>query len=338
MPRRPSAPLFATTWPGRRRMRSVSRTSYVPPTMSGAPSSRRGSGASAGAERARGSSFPDASGSASSRNARATSTSGTAYVQEPAVVGQGDDVCRRPAEQARDRVAHRELALVRGIRVVVHRPAGVAAQTGCARGDSRSTCGASGRRPRCRARGATAVRASSGMPSAPQVEQRLAHVGTPEHRLERPHMLVLARVRAGHDRQLLARQGQLVGRTRLDERDDPERLDGRAHRDDDGRVPDRACDVADGVDLDDVPAMTALDDALTEDLHEHGRWESGLRLRGPAPRRSKGGRGGRGRRDGHVSRWYRGASDPAHRTAGHEPSAPLSSRPLGTEGWGDRRR
>ena len=51
-------------------------------------------------------------------------------------------------------------------------------------------------------------------------------------------MLVLARVRGGHDRQLRCRQAQVVGRARLDERDERERLDRGAQRDGDLRVAD----------------------------------------------------------------------------------------------------
>ena len=114
-------------------------------------------------------------------------------------------------------------------------------------------------------------------------------------------MLVLTGMRSGHDGQLLDREGQLIGGARLDERDEPEWLDGRAHRDDDRRVADGADDLAPGVDLHDVPAMGALHDPLAEDLHEHGRGDARLQPRGPAPRRSRRGRGRCGRRDGHVA-------------------------------------
>ena len=77
-------------------------------------------------------------------------------------------------------------------------------------------------------------------------------------------MEVLARVRAGHDRDLGRLEIERLDAARLDERDEPERLDGRAERDQPVGVAEQADDPAGGVGLDDVAAVDALLDAVPE--------------------------------------------------------------------------
>ena len=72
-----------------------------------------------------------------------------------------------------------------------------------------------------------AVSASSGSPSAAG-EERLADAGAAVEALERSDVEVLARVRAGHDRDLGRLEIEGLDPAGLDEREQPERLDRRA--------------------------------------------------------------------------------------------------------------
>ena len=108
-------------------------------------------------------------------------------------------------------------------------------------------------------------------------------------------MLVLARVRGGHDGQLRTREPQVIGRTRLDERHQRERLDRRPEGDRDLRVTDGAVDLTRCRDLDDMAPMPALDDGPAVHLDEHGRGHvpgvarcAGCGLAGGARRRDAG--------------------------------------------------
>src|SRR5467141_2308638 len=95
-------------------------------------------------------------------------------------------------------------------------------------------------------------------------EVGLAHVRPPEDALERPDVEVLARVGAGHDRELVRLEVECLDAAGLDEGRDAERLDAGAQRDDAVLVAERADRSALGVDLDDVPAMDALLDPVAD--------------------------------------------------------------------------
>ena len=89
-----------------------------------------------------------------------------------------------------------------------------------------------------------AVSASSGMPSEPQASSAWLTPDAPEDALERPDVEVLARVRAGQDRDLGRLEVERLDAARLDERQRPERLDRRAQRDDPIRVAEDADEIA----------------------------------------------------------------------------------------------
>ena len=72
-------------------------------------------------------------------------------------------------------------------------------------------------------RARSARRAAS--PSAPQASSAWLTPGPPEHALERPDVEVLARMRAGHDRDLGRLEVERLDAAGLDQRDQPERLD-----------------------------------------------------------------------------------------------------------------
>src|SRR5437879_2225893 len=61
----------------------------------------------------------------------------------------------------------------------------------------------------------------------PAGEHRLGDAGPPKHALDSSDVEVLARVRAGHDRQLGWREVELVDTAGLDEADEANGLDGR---------------------------------------------------------------------------------------------------------------
>ena len=63
-------------------------------------------------------------------------------------------------------------------------------------------------------------------------QRGLADAGPAEHALQGPDVDILARVRAGHDRDLGGVEVERLDAAGLDQRDDAERLDGRAERDD----------------------------------------------------------------------------------------------------------
>ena len=95
----------------------------------------------------------------------------------------------------------------------------------------------------------------------PAGEQRLADARAAIQALERPDVEVLARVRAGHDRELGRLEVEGGDPAGLDERQQPERLDRRPERDDPVGVAQLADDPARRVGLHDVAAMDALLDA-----------------------------------------------------------------------------
>ena len=124
-------------------------------------------------------------------------------------------------------------------------------------------------------------------------------------------MEVLARVRAGHDRQLGRLEIERLDAAGLDERDDAERLDAASQFDDPIRIAEAADQPAVDVDLDDVATMDALLDAVADLADEDRRALRGARAATRARRaRSRVGRaaatGGAGRGVGARSRSSRG--------------------------------
>jgi hypothetical protein len=90
-------------------------------------------------------------------------------------------------------------------------------------------------------------------------------------RLDGPDVEVLAGMARRHDRELFAREVELLAAARAEERDEPERLDRGAEGDDPVRVAEQPEHPAGGVDLDDVPAVDRLHDAVADLAHEDGR-------------------------------------------------------------------
>jgi len=118
-----------------------------------------------------------------------------------------------------------------------------------------------------------------------QPEPGLAHVGPPEHRLERSDVEVLAGVARGHDRDLGRRQLELANPARFEQREDPERLDRGTQVDDVVRVAEGPQHPATGVGLDDVAPVDALLDPAAELPNEHrGGGSTGLGGRPGSPR------------------------------------------------------
>ena len=126
------------------------------------------------------------------------------------------------------------------------------------------------------------MRASSGIPSVPQASTDCGIAEPPVHRLDRADVEVLAGVAGRHDRELLGREVELAAAAGAEQGDQPERLDRRAQVDDPVRVADEVEHPPRGVDLDDVPAVDGLDDAVAHLAHEDRRHGPLRRARGPA--------------------------------------------------------
>ena len=135
-------------------------------------------------------------------------------------------------------------------------------------------------------------------------EQGLAHARPAVDRLERPDVEVLARMRAGHDRDLGRLEVERGDPAGLDEREQPERLDRRAEGDQPVRVAELADDPAVGVGLDDVAAMDALLDPVAQVAGEDRGDDPAAR--GRACRGSPRAWLGRGTGSGH-DRWVSGS-------------------------------
>ena len=135
----------------------------------------------------------------------------------------------------------------------------------------------------------------------PQASPAWLIAGPPEHPLERPDVEVLAGVARGHERDLRRLELELRDAARLDQREDPERLDGRAQVDDVVRVAEGAEHPSVDVDLDDVAPMDALLDPVADLPDEHRRRRRGAASRRGVPRRPLLGRGQRSGRPRPVS-------------------------------------
>ena len=131
-----------------------------------------------------------------------------------------------------------------------------------------------------------AVSASSGIPSAPQARSVWLTPARRIEALERTDVEVLARMRARHDRDLGGLEIERLDAAGLDEREDAERLDRRAQRDEPVGIAELADEPAGGVGLDDVAAVDALLDAVADLADEDRRRPS--RGRGPADRWGEG--------------------------------------------------
>ena len=118
-------------------------------------------------------------------------------------------------------------------------------------------------------------------------EQRLADARAAEDRLERPHVQVLARVRAGHHGELRRREVEFADAVRLQERHERERLDARPQRDDRLRIAGDPDHRAGRVDLDDMTAMDAFHD-LAADVAGQDRRCPARRNGGAGPSAARG--------------------------------------------------
>ncbi len=127
-------------------------------------------------------------------------------------------------------------------------------------------------------------------------EGHLADAGPAEHALERPNVEILTGMRAGHDRDLGRLEIERLDPAGLDQRHDPERLDGRAQGHDAVGITDGTDQPAGRVGLDDVASMETLFDAIPNVTDEDGRVRS-RSVTGPCPPGP--GRALRGK--GHVS-------------------------------------
>ena len=139
----------------------------------------------------------------------------------------------------------------------------------------------------------------------PAGEERLADARPAIEALERPDVEVLARMRAGQDRDLCGLEVEGGDAARLDEREQPERLDRRAQRDKPVGIAQLADDPAGRVRLDDVTAMDALLDAVAHLSRDDRRHHPAAPSR---PRRAGLGRNGR---SGHDPRIPRRTSSPS---------------------------
>ena len=102
-------------------------------------------------------------------------------------------------------------------------------------------------------------------------QERLADIGPAVQSLDRPDVEVLARVAAGHDRELRRFELERLDSTGLDERHQPERLDARSEVDDVVRIAEPAEQASVDVDLHDVAAVDALLDAVPDLADKDGR-------------------------------------------------------------------
>ena len=110
-------------------------------------------------------------------------------------------------------------------------------------------------------------------------EVGLAHVRPAEDALQGSDVEVLARVGAGHDRELDGLEVEGLDPAGLDEGRDAERLDAAAERHEAVRVTERPDHPAPGVDLDDVAAMDALLDSVADLPDEDRRHDPRTRRR-----------------------------------------------------------
>ncbi len=115
-----------------------------------------------------------------------------------------------------------------------------------------------------------AVNVSSGA-AEPHASKDWLSPGAAQHRLDGSYVRILARVRGGHDGNLLFGQVESVDAARFDERSHSERLDRRPQRDEDVRIADAPLHLAGGIDLHDVAAVTALHDRPATHFDEHRR-------------------------------------------------------------------
>src|SRR6478672_11223423 len=138
-----------------------------------------------------------------------------------------------------------------------------------------------------------AVNSSSGAPSDPQARSVWL---TPERRY-RPWSVRTWRSSPECDLGRLQVEGRDAAR--FDEREQPERLDGRAQRDQPVRVTQLADDLAGGVGLDDVAAVDALLDAVADLASDDRRDHPAARSR---PRRAGLGGSGTGGHDPRIPR------------------------------------
>jgi hypothetical protein len=130
-------------------------------------------------------------------------------------------------------------------------------------------------------------------------EQFLAQPRPAEESLEGPDVKILPGVRARQHRELGRRDVVGADPASLDERDQPERLDGRAERDEQVRVTEAPDDAPVDRRLDHVAAVDALLDAVADDAHEdRAGWARAGRC--PPARRSPRDPTRRARRPGEV--------------------------------------
>ena len=112
-------------------------------------------------------------------------------------------------------------------------------------------------------------------------EHLLGDPGSPEDRLQRPDMEVLAGMGTGHDRQLRGREVEGFDATGLHECHQPERFHGRPEIHEHVRVAQHASDRTVDVDLDYRAAMNAFDDGAAHLAHkDRRRLDRGGSLRG----------------------------------------------------------
>ena len=143
-------------------------------------------------------------------------------------------------------------------------------------------------------------------------DQRLCCAGPAVHALDRPDVEVFAGVGARHDRDLGRFQIEHVHAARLDQGDDAERLDAAPEGDQAVGIAEPAEEPSVDVDLDDVAAVDALFDAVSNLADEDRRDNSGAGSRPPGDRtRCAGAASGSGPRGGKIGSGH----DPAENTA-----------------------
>ena len=162
-------------------------------------------------------------------------------------------------------------------------------------------------------------------------QQGLADAGPAEDRLQGAHVLVLAGVRGAHHRQFRGRQGQVVRRTRLDERHEGKGLDGGPQEHRHVRRAGGPDDPAGRVHLHDVAAVATLHGPAALHLYEDRRRPArSHRASRAAWTPGRAGSGGVGRRRGRGgSRGVAGGGD--GQGLGHEPM--VSRAAAGDHRW-----
>ena len=121
-------------------------------------------------------------------------------------------------------------------------------------------------------------------PQRAAAEHLLRYARPPKDGLQGPHVDVLARMGAGHDRQIGGREVEGLDAAGFHERDQPERLHGGPEIDDEVRVAQHSLDRAVHVRLDDRATVAALDHVTTNLAHQDrgGSGRLGAPHRGPS--------------------------------------------------------